>query len=390
MRIRELEDSEDVAERLAATLATFWGDRGEGVNVLTRDPGDGAPWLSHPMLYGLFHPNLADPVRRWLRQEARNTTRRLRAPAQWIVGTALTFRASVTRGASPLLWTSPPLEGQEHMLLLVGAHRVRLLDFGRGESLLMLKDGAHPRHLTREIVTRQETGPWFPLGEVGERGGWLSEPLMSGSSLPRVGDASRRASAQTEALRGLRTWQMKRHRLVASEGYAQDLRAQVRSSLASMDDEVAQAMTADLEGPLDRLTEGALRRPEVVLTTSHGDLQPGNIFVPRDGSPAVLVDFEYCLERSASHDWLCWGLEARPMRPGLDGRVARFVERGETRDDVGVPMTDGDPASRQSAVCWFFLEEVARLLEDRAERPPAAHDPVFNATLRAIHGLTDP
>ena len=65
MRIRELEDSEDVAERLAATLATFWGDRGEGVNVLTRDPGDGAPWLRHPMLYGLFHPNLAAPVRRW-------------------------------------------------------------------------------------------------------------------------------------------------------------------------------------------------------------------------------------------------------------------------------------------------------------------------------------
>jgi len=105
----------------------------------------------------------------------------------------------------------------------------------------------------------------------------------------------------------------------------------------------------------------------IFTAVTHGDFQPANILVNRDG--VWLIDWEYLARRQAGYDALVFALRSR-FPAGLAKRLRRIVSEGDSTQPL--PLADWPGLNWQDAswrrVHWrlFLLEELALYLEENA------------------------
>jgi len=104
----------------------------------------------------------------------------------------------------------------------------------------------------------------------------------------------------------------------------------------------------------ERLAGRAAGLGEVPLAVGHGDLQPGNVLVSRDGREVTIIDWEHSAERWRHYDRLTWAVGGRGGL-GLAERLGAVVEGAAP---AGLPALPAGRGARQQAVALYLLEDL--------------------------------
>lgn len=354
MRLHELRAREDIDGIVVRTLERAWSlELGRSFRV---EPGAAGEqrWRVQPLLSGYFVEGIASAPRRFLRDQFRHTPVWRRRLPQYLLGTALASRVGLRLTGPVAFSVTPAIPGAEERLVVPGNRRLRMFDFASGRSRVVLKDGFSRAAIEREVAVRGSgaVGPFIPITRSDVAEGWFEEPIFDGYALPRCPPwFSQRALGQ-RALELLEAWSGEATREVDARRYAEGLAERLRG-----------ALLGDERAPKGRVKEKTLRRLDelvaratgtaLLTSRSHGDFQPGNVLVSRDGERVLLTDWEYSGERSVDYDRLVWGLGSRTGRDL--GRELRAIEKAGGSDAVALVAK---PAARATVVTLFELEEL--------------------------------
>lgn len=380
MRISEIRAREDIDAILHRTLSSMWSQMlGATVRVdATSRPGQ--HWVEHPVLSVFLVHGAARDARRWAADAFRFTPRAVRAPAQWLLGTATATALGVRAVSRPGFTVAPDVPDARRLVLVPGNRRLRLIDLAAGRTFSVLKDGFSTDALRREAALRNSAGPWVPVLRLHEspQVSWLEEPLIDGWALPRCPPGVDRRRAERLAIEQLRDWLTATTEPTHSGNHAESLAEHIRRDLMVLDARHGSALAARLAPTIAALVERAARLGTTTTAISHGDLQPGNVMVRRGAGrrptaeDVVLIDWEYAARRFSAYDGLCLGLAAR-ARAKLADRVVHFVEEGtRALAEPARALLSDEPRERSwrsAASALFLLEDLAWLTADAAVQP---------------------
>lgn len=355
MRLDELRAREDIDGIVVRTLERAWSlEFGRSFRV---EPGGAGEqrWRVQPLLSGYFVEGASSAPRRFLRDQFRHTPVWRRRLPQYLLGTALASRVGLRLTGPVAFSVTPAIPGAEERLVVPGNRRLRTFDFASGRSRVVLKDGFSRAAIEREVAVRGggAQGPFIPITRSDVAEGWFEEPIFDGYAMPRCPPWFRQRALGQRALELLEAWSGQATREVDARSYAEGLAERIRGAL--LEDERAPKDNVK-EKTLRRLDELVARANGTALLTSrsHGDFQPGNVLVSRDGGRVLLTDWEYSGERSVDYDRLVWALGSRTGRD-LDGAL-RALERGRGR---GAAAPVAARADRGTRVAVFELEEMS-------------------------------
>lgn len=178
--------------------------------------------------------------------------------------------------------------------------KFRAFDFQKNMVWVFGKDGFPGDGLANEIAFRSRNTADFIPGLEGydENGYW--EQIIDGRPVARTGE---RMKALSDRAYGIWCDYISAYtRQVPASRYATQLREAVSELKLRA---VQMKKTADLQA-LDRLCSELLAvlqtEDTVPVSLSHGDLQPGNIWVENGTDRIVIIDWESCQERSTWYD----------------------------------------------------------------------------------------
>ena len=361
MRIHEIAEREDLPTILRATLGRGFSTM-VGREVRVAGPtGAGQRWFEQPLVSAYVVRDVSDEARRFLVDETRYTPRRSRAIPQWLVATAAGTRLGFRLAGRPAFSTDPAIPGAADLVIIPGNQRVRLLDFGRRVSRVLLKEGFSPRSLATEISVREDgAGPYPPILERDPAGHWIVEPLLRGFTLPRCPPWRSRAGYERRAVAQLDAYH-EAHRLEASTGeYLDEVRAAIATEAAAI--ATMEGAPTGIDARVEALAARSLARHRVELARGHGDFQAGNVFVEPDTDRVWLIDWETSAVRQRAYDHLTYGLGAR-FPVGLGERARSFVD-GAGLGPAGSSAVDvADRAGRAATAALFLLEDLRWRLE---------------------------
>jgi hypothetical protein len=190
--------------------------------------------------------------------------------------------------------------------------RVRVLDFAGGRTQVIAKAGLPSDGIQRELELRAGNGPWLPATRLGPRA--FEEVLLDGWPLPRKPPWRRAEHGVEDAIGRVEAWQSRDAKLTPALDWAEELAGRLRSGLPA--DLVARI-------PIQGLVSAAATLTEIEVSSTHGDLQPGNLFLKRNGT-VVVIDWERAARRWRPYDRWVWEHNAR-----WGGRPPNTVARGE-------------------------------------------------------------
>lgn len=355
MRIRELEEREDFAATLVRTLREGWtAQYGRPIKVSRERTGRGQPWVLNPVFSAFHTPDIGAAGRRFLIDGLRYTPRRLRAPLQWAVVTMAGTRVGLRTTGRFGFEVTPPVPGATEMVVVPGNQRVRVFDFAARVSRVHLKAGFDPGAMKVELDVRSSgDGPFPPVREVDPGGRWFVEPLLEGFSLPRCPPWRPARQYRRRAIASLSSWLDRTETRVEAAEHAGRVEAEIRQLTTVLDDHaVEQRMAAALPGLAARAGGAGV----IPLAQTHGDFQPGNIFVETGRDQVYLIDWEFSGQRHRSYDGLVMALSAR-FPVGLANRLRSFIAVGP--DPELAPLLAGAASlgAREQLVALFLLEE---------------------------------
>ncbi len=191
--------------------------------------------------------------------------------------------------------------------------RVRVLDFAKGRTQVIAKAGLPSDSIQRELELRSGNGPWLPATRLGERA--FEEVLLQGWPLPRKPPWRRAKQSVEAAIDRVEAWQGRDAKPTSAAAWAEELAGRLSAGLPA---ELATSV------PLRDLTSAAATLGEVEVSSTHGDLQPGNLFVQHDGE-VVVIDWERAARRWRPYDRWVWEHSAR-----WGGRPPDTAVRGES------------------------------------------------------------
>ncbi|MCB9727452.1 MAG: phosphotransferase [Deltaproteobacteria bacterium] len=368
MRLSELRAREDLDAILQRTLARDFSERlGQPVTVTAG--GSGQRWLVQPTLSAFYTRGICAAARRHLRDDFRWTPVRRRIPAQFALGTALASGPGLRLFGRPGFTVDPPLPAADALVVVPGNRRVRLFDFERGVCRVLLKDGFPARVMETEVAMRGRPaeGPFPPITALAPDLSWFEEPLLQGCVVPRLPPWVDAAPLVQRALDALGRHVAPSAREVDASAHLESLLARVALAHA----EVATRYGADAALPAAfaaPLADVAALASSLEVALSHGDLQPGNIFVTAGPGEVLLIDWEHAGTRLRAYDALVLGLGSRSAR-GLARRVTEFVSGRRTVAGLGPEAAD--IRWRRATVAAFLLEDLTFYLEESVEVPGA-------------------
>jgi hypothetical protein len=360
MRIEALNARENLQEIVEKSLTHALTIREKSPTRVTFDrESNGQQWWSHDLLscYINDRPNAA--VRKFLADSFRYTPRRVRAPIQWLLGTLLTTVPGLQISRKKAFRVDPDLQNADSLLIIPGNQRIRLFDFSTQLTRTYLKNGFSNEAILNEIRIRKsgEIGPFINLTDHNQEEGWLEDNLLTGYTLPRYPEHSKVSSFASQAMTSLLKWQGKSRESLSTAKYCETLTANIQRQSDSL-----QFEPGIPESWITTLTKVARRVQQCALVQSHGDFQPGNIFIETPSLRVVILDWEYCAPRSQYYDLLVYGLAGR-FRKGLHKRLSRFLRTGEIPLPHAISNKFVDTLTRNSSVALYLLEEINWLLE---------------------------
>ena len=384
MRLSLLLQREPFGEILEQTLAEFlarWTGQPHTVCWYGKRPSTGLlrrrgqqPWLGNIYLNAIFtpgvEPDVFDPIRR---EFARSVTPWQR-PLQRAYVSLATSPLGAPRLAQVGVGISPPLPNAEHLLIVPGNHKIRILDRHNGVVYNIAKRNFPAHFIQREIAARQQAErlglPVPALKTVAGDQTWFSEQYISGTPLNRLADPQVAKRAEQTAINALNRLLEHTAEEVALEDYVTDLQTYIQTLiddnhlLSAGQKRMLTENAATLTVHVHRLS--SIAGGQLATTLTHGDFQPANVLV--DGEQVWLIDWEYAARRQAGYDALVYGLRSRFPR-GLAVRLRGLFSKADMATNL-LPLAcrtefDWDDVSqRRIHGMVFLLEELALHLEE--------------------------
>ncbi len=355
MRLSEFAQREPIDAIAAQTLTHLWASRFKGELTFELD-GPGRPWRAHDLLSAYFDPDLSAQARRYLRDGFRNTPRRSRRVAQWLLGTALASSPGLRASSRPAFHVQGDAPMTD-LLVVPGNRRLRLLDFARQRAVVATKVGYESESLSVEHRMRTEHRADFmvPVLEADSAAGWLEEPLLEGWPLPRAPRGHDQQASLRWARSAVAQW--------AEPGaHSRDTQAYVAELVGTLTDDLRLAHERFPQLPqvptswMARLQDWALEISTVELLLSHGDLQAGNLWLDADASRVIILDWESCAPRVRGYD--AWVQELGTRSPvGLSQRIALALRA---------------PDVQRAKLALFLLEDWRWFLTEALDVPGSA------------------
>jgi hypothetical protein len=387
MKIRQLQQREPIGPILERTLAAFWGLRsGQAYDVRwepwwqtsdrSRLAEDVQCWLCNTRLNVIFcrdvRRSALEPV---FREFSRSTARWRRPFQRAYMRVALDPRTAPFMSDARLL-VMPPLADHRDLIIVAGNHKIRILNRHCGVAYAVTKTGSSCELLAVDQRSRERAGQLgIPVPAVREShldDGWLCEDYVCGTPANRLASATEARAVLRRALGCVSKLASSSLTTLPLSDYATDLVQRIEGRLCRF--QLAPATVRPRLSQACRILHDCLvkqtaTRTDVILSLTHGDLQPGNVLV--DASRFWLIDWEYCDQRQSAYDLLTLLSSAR--RPhGLARRLSWLV-RERSRADVFLPdgpwpglAWDSAEARRQHADL-FLLEELDYHLREHDE-----------------------
>ena len=213
---------------------------------------------------------------------------------------------------------------QEMMDLLIYPcnKKIRIFDFSSGIVYTVLKDGFPEHYLKRETEFRLSANQEFVPKILNYTAGCYSEKIIrNGKPLARIQDVDFVEMKKRESLRLIASLtKVPRH--IFAKAYVNSLKERCLNMLAAKDGFCENARIIAL---FDRWLHSITNCP-FELVTSHGDLQPGNIWIDSYGQ-IVIIDWETVKQRSTFYDYATLYCRLR-NHGGLQGFCNRVKSDG--------------------------------------------------------------
>lgn len=171
--------------------------------------------------------------------------------------------------------------------------KYRIFDFARQTVAVQIKAGFPTEQLKHEIAFRtRDDLPEFVPAVVSHSELGYTEQIIDGRPLARLSDGF--AQYRQEAYAQLTAYASAFNEILSGSEYSQRLRERAL--------EMAGRTMLRMENLIESLCEAVARQPRIVTTFSHGDLQPGNIWIENRTNKLFIIDWESWGIRSNLYD----------------------------------------------------------------------------------------
>lgn len=311
MKISEMLKREDFYDILPQTL-NYYADF-LGINqgsLAIREKDEDVSLFVNERLNAIFSAKPSKEVRDYLRTEYTVGGGILRKTLVRVYLTAsMTLVKSLSqKGLS--IKTNIPLND---LLIYPCNKKIRLFDFSSGNVHTVLKAGFPNTYIKRETEFRKMMeAPFIPKIVFDGDGCYTERIIRNGKPLARIQDASYVEKKKEESLSLLRSLTEREEQMPVKE-YLLRIKSGCSTSLSTKEG----FQYPDIVNTLfDKLIAG-VEDSDIALITSHGDFQPGNIWIDADGK-VVIIDWETVKLRSSYYDYAALYCQLR-NRDGLQG-----------------------------------------------------------------------
>ena len=370
MRISEINKREPLADIMQRTLENGlakWHGSDYRVTLFDGKRLNTKLWYEQSLLNAYFVDNIADKPRRFLRDNFRYTNPSWKAPIQYIYGSMLASRYGLKFSSAPAFCITPEIPNDGHILIMPGNLRIRIFDFKRNITRLMLKDGFSPGSMLTEIQIRGKgpAGPFPSFTGWDQDGSWAEDPIQDAYSLPRCPPPVDRKKAIEDTILKLYEWYENSKKIIPAHEYVADICGRVKEQLEKTTERFKNLDENEIQTIIANLSESARQMNHVELAMTHGDFQPGNILVDKTDLNTNIIDWEFAAERYIHYDRLVMELRTRSS-VGLANRIKSYIDNGCS---FCTNVFGDDNQSGRSAISLFLLEDLLWHLSDVLNGP---------------------
>lgn len=233
--------------------------------------------------------------------------------------------------------------------------KIRWFDFKKGIVFTFLKYGFPSLYIDREISFRLSRKESF-VPRICQYGkGFYSERIICGKPLARIHDESHIELCKREALRCVVSMTDESKKIAVSE-YIESIKENCLEQLRQKPSFIESDFVRDIFETVLHVNSDE----EITLVMSHGDLQPGNIWVGKDNQ-IMVIDWETVKMRSCYYDFVALFYDLRKKRSYQ--RVAKLIASSNEIERVG------DTCSLETIIKIVFAEELAYQTEELISFP---------------------
>lgn len=296
MKISEMLVREDFYSILPQTLnryADFLCIEPGSVSVVKR--GEKADLYVNERLNAIIASNPSKLVKEYLRTEYSVSGNPLRKLA---VAAYLTAATTFVKSSAQMGLKLGFRKTLDDILIYPCNKKIRLFDFTEGVVKTVLKEGFPDIYIKRETGFRLRNDASFIPRITGSGDGCYSETVIrNGRPLARIRETPFVEEKKRESLKLLASLTDRPRKVVAGE-YVTELKERCLRMLSGKEGFEAGERVAAL---FDALL-GQMQDCSVDMVLSHGDFQPGNIWLDENGK-IVIIDWETVKERSPFYDY---------------------------------------------------------------------------------------
>lgn len=353
MKISEMLAREDFYSILPDTLnryAEFLGI--EPGSAATVGKGETPDLYVNEKLNAIIASKPSKQVKDYLRTEytVAGSPLRKMAVAAYLTA-ALTFvKSNAQRGLKI------KLRGKADDVLIYPCNKkIRLFDFSEGVVYTVLKEGFPDIYIKRETEFRLNKDVSFvPKIKQSGQGCYSETIIRNGRPLARIQDAAFVEEKKHESLE-LLTSLIKQPRKIDARAYVAELKERCLKMLATKKGFVECDKVATI---FDRLIEKT-QDCAIELVISHGDFQPGNIWIDENGK-TVIIDWETVKERTPFYDYAALYCSLRNH-----GGLNNFCERVRANDYLSKVVG----CSVETVIALILAEELEYQTEELISFP---------------------
>ena len=389
MKISELRARENYDENLEATIRSCLKSRAEQ-DSYHGNTGQGAvsgnaleAWYEHPWFSVYVTKNFCAEGRQYLRAQYRHAPKKWRRLIQAPIVDLMSMRNIFDGMIRPAL-ALPVMKDSQYKMWMPGNHRFRLFDFKERIISVYPKSGFSLDGIQKEIRIRQQYGSRFrwmlPIIRASEDA--FDEPLLNAVPMNRESSGKRVKEADKlvkEALHAFHQMDVKEER---TDVYLGQKRGQFELFLERVHSRFSGLSLEYVRADWERAARVIERMASVRMSLTHGDFQPGNVLIKREGDIQIwLIDWEDADVRATVYDAMTWMLGSREHGGGLD-----VCEQFDGMQDE---IFSDCECSREEALALWNIEEWNWILESSSRKgitrmPPLLMNRMINAAKKNI------
>lgn len=316
MKISAMLEREDFYSILERTLNKYGFEAGisPGTVKIKEDKKDCVLYVN-PQLNAIIAPHPSPAVKDFLKTEynvSGGIHKRMAVKSYLWVSTH--FVKNISNKGIQLAY-----DGDTRDLLIYPCNKkIRLFDFKQGIVHTILKDGFPDNYIRREVEFRQKRIKEFVPSIEKSRDRYYSERIINGRPLARINETSFVESNKRKAYEMILS--------LTPEGNVIDTNEYLERLAEECGNLLAQKPEYGYMETVYKIFEYLKHEcphARIPIVTSHGDLQPGNIWIDDEQNRLIIIDWETVKQRSIFYDFAALYLDMRSTfsKPRLYERI---------------------------------------------------------------------